>query len=219
MATRDLSATWTTRSEPVSPGNIAQAAASLRACKLVVFPTETFYAIGADPMQPEALTALWDVKGREPGKPIALIAANQESAFAIAREIPAGARLLAETFWPGPLTLVLPAGTGLNEALIGQSGGIGVRVSPHPIARELAAEAGGLVTATSANLSGQPPASTLTEARQSLGARIAMYLDGGILNSKAPSTVVEFGKDGFYRIVRPGAITNDAILVALRRLR
>jgi L-threonylcarbamoyladenylate synthase len=219
MATRDLPGTCTTRSQPASPDNIAKAAAALRACELVVFPTETFYAIGADPMQPEALTALLDVKGREPDKPIALIAANQESAFAIARAIPAGARLLAETFWPGPLTLVLPAGAGLNQALIGQSGGIGVRVSPHPIARELAAEAGGLVTATSANLSGQPPACTLTEARQSLGARIAVYLDGGILTSKAPSTVVEFDNDGFYRIVRPGAVTDNAISVALRRLR
>jgi L-threonylcarbamoyladenylate synthase len=170
-------------------------------------------------MQPEALTALLDVKGREPDKPIALIAADQESAFALTREIPAGARLLAETFWPGPLTLVLPARAGLNQALIGPNGGIGVRVSPHPTARDLAARAGGLLTATSANLSGQPPACTLTEARQSLGARIATYLDGGTLTGKAPSTVVEFGKDGSYRILRLGAITDNTLAAALRRLR
>jgi len=199
------------------PGTIADAAAALRAGELIVFPTETFYAIGADPMQPNALAAILRVKGRGPDKPIALVAADTVSAFAIAREIPAGARLLAETFWPGPLTLVLPAREGLNAALVGASGGIGVRISPHPTACALAAAAGGLLTATSANLSGESPARALMQARQSLGARISVYLDGGPLSSDAPSTVVEFGQDGTFRILRAGVIDRDAIAAALRR--
>jgi len=217
MVTHDSSKTCSDQNNPALARDIVDAAAALRAGKLVVFPTETFYAIGADPMQSNALAAIVQVKGRERDKPIALIAADAASAFAIAREIPANARLLAETLWPGALTVVLPARQGLNEALIGPSGGIGVRVSPHPTARALAAAAGGLLTATSANLSGEPPARTLMEARQSLGARISVYLDGGTLSSDAPSTVVEFDKDGSFRILRAGVIDHSAISAALRR--
>jgi L-threonylcarbamoyladenylate synthase len=197
------------------PEDARDAPARLRAGELVVFPTETFYAIGGDPMQSRALAAIVRVKGRDPDKPIALIATDQSSAFSVARELTAEARLLAGTFWPGPLTIVLPAADGLDESLIGPSGGIGVRVSPHPIARALAAAAGGLITATSANLSGHPPARTLAEARRSLGARISVYVDGGKLSSDVPSTVVEVAADGTLRIVRPGAIKDDAIATAL----
>jgi L-threonylcarbamoyladenylate synthase len=201
--------------ETALPELVAEAAAALRKGQLVVFPTETFYAIGADPMQPAALAALIRLKGREPDKPIALIAADALSAFRIAREIPPGARLLADTFWPGPLTLVLPACPGLNEVLVGASGGVGVRVSPHPTARSLAAAAGGLLTATSANLSGEPPARTLVQARAALGALISVYLDGGTLTSERASTVVDFGADGCARIVRSGVIDRDAIAATL----
>jgi L-threonylcarbamoyladenylate synthase len=217
MVTRDLAKVRDSRSDPVLPENVADAAAALRAGELIVFPTETFYVIGADPMQPNALAAIVQLKGREPDKPIALIAADWVSAFAIAREIPADARLLAEAFWPGPLTVVFPARDGLNEVLIGPSGGIGVRVSSHPAARALATAAGGLITATSANLSGQPPARTLTQARQSLGVRISVYVDGGALTSDAPSTVVEFDEDGGFRILREGVIGREAIAAGLRR--
>jgi L-threonylcarbamoyladenylate synthase len=205
--------------DPASSGSVAEAAAALRAGELVVFPTETFYAIGADPMQANALTSILQVKGREPDKTIALIAANAASAFAIAREIPTQARLLAERFWPGPLTLVLPARQDLNETLIGPGGGIGVRVSPHPTAYVLALAAGGLLTATSANLSGEPPARTLMQAREALGARIKVYLDGGTLGSDAPSTVVDFSADGGFRILRAGVIDHNAIAAALLRQR
>jgi L-threonylcarbamoyladenylate synthase len=219
MVSRDSSGTRVNWTDPVVPEAFADAAVALRAGKLVVFPTETFYAIGADPMKANALAAILRVKGREPDKPIALIAADSVAAFAIARDVPAGAHLLAETFWPGPLTVVLPAREGMNEALIGPSGGIGVRVSPHPTARALAAAVGGLLTATSANLSGEPPARSLMQARQSLGARISVYLDGGALSSDAPSTVVAFGEDGGFQIVRAGVIGHKAITAALRRRR
>jgi L-threonylcarbamoyladenylate synthase len=212
MALRDLTAS------PL-PKGFADAIAVLRTGGLVVFPTETFYAIGADPMQPCALAQIIRIKGREPNKPIALIAADRDSAFAFAREVPADARLLAETFWPGPLTVVMPARAGLHEALTGPGGGIGVRVSPHPTARAVAAAVGGLVTATSANLSGQPPARTLAEAQRALGGRINCYLDGGALGSEAPSTVVEFASDGSFRIVRPGVIDLDTITTTLRKRR
>ena len=100
----------------------------------IVYPTETFYALGVDALSLKALERLFAIKGREPGKPVALIAADLAMAFAVAREVPAQARVLAEAFWPGPLTLVLPARDGIPAALIGADGGVGVRVSSHPMA-------------------------------------------------------------------------------------
>jgi L-threonylcarbamoyladenylate synthase len=217
MAIRDLPTA--NPSDSAAEISLNEAAAALRRGELVVFPTETFYAIGADPMNANALAAILRLKGRERDKPIALIAADTLSAFKIAREVPPQARLLAEKFWPGPLTIVLPAQEGLNEALLGPTGGIGVRVSPDTTARGLAAALGGLITATSANLSGQAPARTLIQARQSLGARVSVYLDGGALNNDSPSTVIEFEKNGSFRIGRAGAVDPAAIIAVLTERR
>jgi L-threonylcarbamoyladenylate synthase len=199
------------------PENFDAAVAWLSAGHLVVFPTETFYAIGADPSRPDALDRIVRLKGRDANKPIALIAADNASAFALAREIPDDARRLAEIFWPGPLTLVLPARAGINPLLVGIGGGVGVRISPHPVASALARASHGLITATSANRSGEPPARTIMQARQALGAHIAAYLDGGVLGSDAASTVVEVSKTGSLRILREGVIGQGAIADALKR--
>ena len=216
---RDLTGAVSNSKDPTASADLVDAVAALRSGQLIVFPTETFYGIGADPTRSKAIAAILRVKGRQPDKPIALIATDSDSAFGIADAIPSDARLLAETFWPGPLTLVLPARHGLNEALIGPSGGVGVRVSPHSTARALAASVGGLLTATSANLSGEPASQTVMDARQSLGSQISVYVDGGTLSSTAPSTVIEFREDGSFQIVRPGIIHHDAIAAALRRQR
>ena len=201
------------------PDNFHAAVAALRAGELVVFPTETFYAIGADPMQPAALERIFAVKGREPGKPIALIAADSVCALALAREIPASAQRLAARFWPGPLTLVLPAHARLASALIGPDSGVGVRVSPHPTALALARATGGLITATSANRSGEPPARTIAQARASLGPLVTVYLDGGTLTGAAASTVVGFEDDGTPRVLRNGAIEAGDLTKALEGLK
>lgn len=192
---------------------IARAIDALRNGRLVVFPTETFYGIAADALSRAALERIYMLKGREPGKPIALIAADSAAAFALARVVPDAARRLAAVFWPGPLTLVMPARDGLPDGITGPDG-VGVRVSPHPIARALAAGLGSPITATSANLSGDPPTATIESARASLGARVSVYLDGGALRGDAPSTVVAFDSTGF-RIVRAGAIGEDRITRAL----
>jgi L-threonylcarbamoyladenylate synthase len=186
----------------------------LRAGDLVVYPTETFYAIGADAMSTSALARIYAVKGREPDKPIALIAADAESAFTLAREIPDNARRLADAFWPGPLTLVLPSCDTIDGSLIGPDGGVGVRVSSHPMARTLAAELGRPITATSANLAGQAPAVTLSAVRGALGDKIKVCLEGGTLAGGAPSTIVTFDCASV-RILRAGAIGERAIAAVL----
>jgi L-threonylcarbamoyladenylate synthase len=193
---------------------LADAIGALRAGELVVYPTETFYGIAADPFSPIALEKLFAIKGREANKPIALIAADSAMAFAIARKVPAIARRLAIAFWPGPLTMVIPARTDFPPQLIGPDAGVGVRVSSHPIARALCRGLGHPITATSANLSGEPPANTIDTARKSLGNKVKVFLEGGILSAVAPSTVIACDADDF-RIIRAGAISERELRAAL----
>ena len=193
--------------------SIEDGIAALQAGELVVYPTETFYAIGADAFSSSALARLFRVKRREAGRPVGLIAADTAMAFSLAREIPSNARRLADAFWPGPLTLVLPARDDLARELGGLDG-VGVRVSPNPVARALSAGLGRPITATSANLSGEAPASTLDEARAGLGEKVKVYLDGGKLTAAAPSTVVAVSGSA-WKMIRVGAISESQIAAAI----
>jgi L-threonylcarbamoyladenylate synthase len=188
---------------------IAEAIFALRAGELVIYPTETFYGIAADSESPRALDKLLSLKGRGPNQAIALVAANRASAFAMACEIPPIAHRLATSFWPGPLTLVLPARPGLHPALLGPSG-VGVRVSSHPMATALAAGLGRPITATSANLSGNPPAVTTDEVRELGRLGVKVILEDGTLAGGAPSTVVVVDRAG-YTIIRHGAVSERQI--------
>ncbi len=191
---------------------LAAAVAALRAGELVIYPTETFYGIAADPASSRAMARIFALKGRAPDQPIALIAADPASAFALADEVPPLARRLATAFWPGPLTLVLPARRGLHEAVLGPDG-VGVRVSPHRTARALAAAFGRPITATSANLSGQPPITRPAELRAVFGDKVKVILEDGVLAGGAPSTVVAVTRTG-YRTIRRGAVAECAIAAA-----
>jgi L-threonylcarbamoyladenylate synthase len=194
---------------------IRDAVWTLAAGEAIVYPTETFYALGVDALSSDALERLFAIKGREPGKPVALIAADSAMAFAVAREIPAQARVLAEAFWPGPLTLILPAREGIPAALIGADGGVGVRVSSHPIARALAAGLQRPLTATSANLAGEPPAVEPESARRAFGDKVKVFVEGGRLAGGAPSTMVSVNRTGI-RVLRAGAVSERQLAAALR---
>jgi L-threonylcarbamoyladenylate synthase len=194
--------------------NVEDGITALKADVLVVYPTETFYAIGADAFSSIALRGLFGVKGREPGRPVGLIAADTAMAFSVAREVPIVAQRLADAFWPGPLTIVIPARDEIAPELTGPDG-VGVRVSPNALARALSAGIGRPITATSANLSGEAPASTLEDARAALGGKVKVYLEGGKLTASAPSTVVAVNRSG-WKMVRVGAISEDQIAAALK---
>lgn len=187
--------------------------AALQAGELVVYPTETFYAIGADAFSSIALRRLFGLKRREPERPVGLIAADTAMAFSVAREIPSDARRLADAFWPGPLTIVLLARDEIAPELAGPDG-VGVRVSPNPIARALSAGIDRPITATSANLSGEAAARTLDEARARLGEKVKVYLEGGKLTASKPSTVVAVNANG-WKMLRVGAISESQIAIAL----
>ncbi len=197
--------------EPVF--RLADGVGAIQAGELIVYPTETFYALGADPFSRIALGRLFRVKARESGHPVGLIAADTSMAFSLAREVPIDARRLADAFWPGPLTLVIPARDGLAPELTGPDG-VAVRVSPNPIARALASGLGHPITATSANLSRHPPATSLAEARSAFGAKGKVYLEGGNLAATAPSTLVVVTREG-WKMVRAGAISEDQIAAVL----
>ena len=159
--------------------------------KVMAFPTETFYGLGADALNEEALREIFRVKEREEGKPLLLLVADRTWLPGLVKYIPPQADPLMERFWPGPLTLVFPAPDHLSPLLTGNTGKIGLRISSHPVAQALVRVVGRAITATSANVSGQPGASQASEVLQALGEKIDAILDGGRTTGGLGSTVVD----------------------------
>jgi L-threonylcarbamoyladenylate synthase len=184
---------------------LARAAEVLRKGLLVAYPTETFYGLGALPRDMAAVDRVFNAKGRPEKMALPLIVGDEESVNLCAREFPQGARRLAAAFWPGPLTLVLPAADDLPPRLLGGGFSVGLRVSPHPVASGLARAVGGPIIATSANLSGQPAPSTAAEVDEFLGDHVALILDGGPTHGSAASTVLDLTADP-PRVIRSGAV-------------
>jgi L-threonylcarbamoyladenylate synthase len=145
------------------------------------------------------------LKGRSSENPIAVIIADQEMLASLVDEVPPLAVRLMERFWPGPLTLIFPAKKGLHEPLLNREGGIGVRISSHPIAARLAHGLGRPLTATSANPSGKEPARTVDQAKSYFSGRIRLFIDGGRLTGTRGSTVADVTEKRL-KIVREGEI-------------
>jgi L-threonylcarbamoyladenylate synthase len=196
------------------PAGIAAAVAVLREGGLVAYPTDTLYGLAVDPRRDEAVQRLFDVKARDRASAVALVAADvaqaqQAGAFG-------GSELaLARTFWPGPMTIVVPASPVLSTWLSGGLGTIGVRVPAHAVARAIAGAFAWCITATSANVSGQPAAMTADEVAASLGSRIDALVDAGPAPGGPPSTIVEFA-GGRPVLRRTGAIAWDRVLESLQ---
>jgi L-threonylcarbamoyladenylate synthase len=173
--------------------------------KVVAIPTETFYGLGADPLDGEALQKIFRVKERDGNNPLLLLVADRTWLPGLVKNIPPRAGPLMERFWPGPLTLVFEASAHLPPLLTANTGKIGLRISSHPVARALVQVVGRAITATSANVSGQPSASQAREVFQSLGKKIDAILDGGKTPGGFGSTVVDVSGVS-PRIIRQGAI-------------
>ena len=193
-------------------GRISEAAAVLRRGGVIAYPTETFYGLGALASDGAAVARLVRAKGRPDGKPLPLLGADLAQLEAVAEFSPL-ARRLAAAFWPGPLTLVLPARPGLHPAITGGSGTVGVRVTSGVVASALAVAAGGALVSTSANPSGQPPPTTATGLDGALRARLDLVLDGGATPGGRPSTVVAI-EEGRLTLLRPGAVAVEAVRAA-----
>lgn len=191
---------------------IAAAAEVLRRGGLVVYPTETFYGLGCLAAAEAGLERLRVAKLRPEGKPLPLVAADRGQVEALAALAGAAARL-ADRFWPGPLTLVLPAGPRVPDAITAGSGTVAIRVPGSAIARALAARAGGALVSTSANPSGGPPPARVEALDVALRARVDHVLDGGPTPGGLPSTIVAL-EDGAPRLLRAGALDFALVLEA-----
>lgn len=210
-----------TRIRPIDPQRpdptvIAEAAGFLRAGRLVAYPTETFYGLAADPLSAGAVERVFGAKGRPERMALPLIAHDEQGVRVCVATFPAAARKLADAFWPGALTLVLPAAPSLPPLLLGGGRTVGVRISSHPIASALARAAGGPIVATSANRSGAPAPVTAAEVERAMGAEVEMILDGGATRGGLASTVLDLTVDP-PRVVRAGAVPLSAIEATLGR--
>jgi tRNA threonylcarbamoyl adenosine modification protein (Sua5/YciO/YrdC/YwlC family) len=183
---------------------------AIRAGESVVFPTDTVYGIAADPFSPEAVQGLLDAKHRGRDMPPPVLIGDAEVLEAYTREVPAAARLLANRYWPGPLTLILQAQTSLRMNLGETKGSIGLRVPDHEVARAILRATGPLAV-SSANISGEPAATDEQDARRQLRGSVAVYVDGGPTPGPTPSTIVDFSDDLSGRVLRVGAIPLDEL--------
>ena len=181
---------------------IRQAGDILRSGGLVAFPTETVYGLGGDALNPASSARIYQAKGRPSDNPLIV--------HAIVRKIPAEALALAEAFWPGPLTMILPKADIVPRETTGGLETVAVRMPAHRTARELIRAAGGYVAAPSANRSGRPSPTLAKYVAQDLDGRIEMIIDGGSVEIGLESTIVDLTSDK-PTILRPGYITRQML--------
>ena len=186
-------------------GALSGALAALRRGDVIVFPTETLYGLGADALAGAAVEKVFQLKGRDSNNPFPVLIADFTMLERLVITVPPLAKDLMDCFWPGPLTLVLPARNDIPKPLVNATGGVGVRISSQPVATRLVELLGHPLTATSANPSGQEPARTLDEAKNYFRLSVEVFVDGGTLSSQRGSTVVE-ATETAVRIIRQGDI-------------
>jgi len=185
---------------------IETAVQALRDGNLVAFPTETVYGLGANAQDPAAVRKIFEAKGRPTTHPVIVHIDSARFLHRWAREVPEAAARLAERFWPGPLTMVLPRATNVHDILTGGQDTVAVRVPAHPMAQQLLTAFGGGIAAPSANRYGRLSPTRAEHVRDELGAAVRVVLDGGECQIGLESTIISF--DGAkVHLLRPGAVT------------
>jgi L-threonylcarbamoyladenylate synthase len=201
-----------------TPDALAHAARLLRSGQLVAFPTETVYGLGADAGNEDAVRAIFAAKGRPADHPVIVHVRDAREAATWARAMPRGARLLADAFWPGPLTIIVPRAPHVSDAVTGGQDSVGLRVPSHAIAQALLqafAQAGGRgIAAPSANRFGRISPTTARHVRDDLGPSVSMIVDGGACEVGIESTIVAFVDDE-PQLMRPGGIAEAALVRVL----
>ncbi|HQR03074.1 MAG: threonylcarbamoyl-AMP synthase [Proteobacteria bacterium] len=182
----------------------------LRTGRLVALPTETVYGLGADASSPEAVARIFAAKGRPADHPLIVHIPAADHLDRWAREIPQAARLLAQRFWPGPLTLILKRQPQVPDAITGGQDTVGLRVPAHPLALQLLRAFDSGIAAPSANRFGRISPTTADHVREELGDRVDLVLDGGPCTVGIESTILDLSGP-VYAVLRPGAITAQQI--------
>lgn len=198
---------------PVPRATAAQleaAVESLRVGELVAFPTETVYGLGADARNPAAVRKIFEVKGRPASHPVIVHLPGLGCLRDWAREVPPAALELAQRFWPGPLTLVLPRAAAVSDVVTGGQDTVALRVPSHPVAQQLLAAFQGGIAAPSANRYGRLSPTKAEHVREEFGPAVRVVLDGGSCQIGLESTIVDFHAPRA-RLLRPGAITAEQI--------
>ncbi len=199
------------------PPGIAQAGRLLATGELVAIPTETVYGLAADATNGEAVAAIFKAKGRPADNPLIVHIADISAWGGLVTHIPAAAKALADAFWPGPLTIILPAAPHVPREVTAGLSTVAVRLPSHPVARAVIEAAGTPLAAPSANRSGAPSPTTAARVMQDMNGRIAAILDGGGCDVGVESTVVDLSGDT-PRLLRPGGITPAQLEAVLGEL-
>jgi L-threonylcarbamoyladenylate synthase len=196
------------------PEVIQQAVEALRRGGLVAFPTDTLYALGADALALEAIERVLTTKGRHHGKPLSVLIATVAAAEGLTFHLSDGVRNLMQTFWPGPLTIVVKASAKLPATLVGPTGTIGLRLPGGVVAHAVLAAFGGPIIGTSANKTGGADPADAKSVQRAIGGQIDLILDGGRVSLGVPSTVIDCTAAPA-RILREGAIPRSKLSGAI----
>lgn len=189
----------------LSPGQLEETTRTLKQGGLIIFPTDTFYGLGAMMDHSSAVDRIYNLKGRDRSKPVSVVVFDIEMAMSLITGASPEARSLMDEFWPGPLTLLFPARSDLSSFTVSSEGTIGIRIPDHRLTLALLQHCGFPITATSANKAGGENPVTATEAAQSLGGEVDLILDAGPAPGGLESTVVDTTLNP-PRLVREGKI-------------
>lgn len=200
--------------ENINTSYIKEAGRFVAEGELVAFPTETVYGLGGDALHPEAAHKIYEAKGRPSDNPLIVHIADISDLKRVAREVPKEAEILAEKFWPGPLTMVLWKRDEVPYATTGGLDTVAIRMPNHPVALELIRKSGKLIAAPSANTSGRPSPTEAAHVYEDLNGRIAMILDGGPVGIGIESTIIDL-TESVPMVLRPGYITREMLSEAL----
>ena len=188
-----------------------EAARMLHDGQVVGIPTETVYGLAADARNPQAVAQVFAAKGRPADNPLIVHIASMEQLTEIAAEVPPLAKRLAEQFWPGPLTMILPKQASIPEITSGGLDTVGIRMPSHPVARALIRLSGVPIAAPSANISGYPSPTTAAHVMRDMQGKIAAVVDGGPCTVGVESTVISLEGADTVRILRPGYVTKEML--------
>ncbi|HUU40894.1 MAG TPA: L-threonylcarbamoyladenylate synthase [Desulfatiglandales bacterium] len=178
---------------------------------IVAFPTESFYGLGVDATNPDAVKRLFGVKKRDPAIPILVFISSLEELHKYVASIPPRAKLMGKKFWPGGLTMLFKSSSVFPSILTAGKGKVGIRVSGHPLVGALLRALNIPITGTSANISGSPPCIKAEQVQECLGDNLDLILDGGITQGKYPSTLLDVTTDPPL-IIREGIIKAEKII-------
>ena len=190
----------------------------LSAGLVAALPTDTFYGLAVDPVNLKAVEQIYEIKTRAKHKPLSLLIGSIDHAYELARDLDSAFDRLAERFWPGPLTMIVKAGSRLPLRVTAQTGNVALRVPEAAIPRAVVAALGLPITATSANLRGLPECTWAGCVREQLGSQVPLIVDGGPTARSVPTTIVDLSRGGnAWTILREGAIPTHEIALALQR--